>query len=804
MMKGIKKRIIGGMLCMMMIILTACTGNDKTEGTSDGGDDASSGNGKGRYLETDVMLPEGVETVYCMRKLENGVIRMAAENGIFDSKDDGKTFEQSEFSYQIQAAGDGSDYLSAVTLDSQGRMFLAYYEGIKVVDSDGSERDLDIKLPSLEELGLDSILHTSETSDEESEETANEASAEPTSESSEQASDETSDEASQESMKNLLMQIQITSDDKLIGSDISSSIYLIDPDTGEIIRTLYKNDPEAESSGMSQFAQVGEYLVVLTATGIDLYNMETGKLEDPNPAFSSYFSSRAEEGMGMDQYSQIIAADSQGDSMYYGDGTGIYRYVYGAGEMERIINGSLCVMSNPQMFFTALIQKDDDGFLILYQSEGGLALKDYTYSKEASAVPENELKVYALRDSQAIRQAISGFQANNPDYYVSLEVGMSGDDSVTAADAVKTLNTNIMSGKGPDILVTDGLPLEAYMEKGVLADLTDTIEAVKKDNAFFENVVDVNKTDAGQYAIPTRFMLPVVAGDPETIAAVNDLKTLADKVTALRQEDPDIKTIIGNFNAEELSRFMLQLSLNAIWNTDGQIDEDALTRYIDNIKMLYPQNAESEDYTGFAMAMDGQGTYSADNTSVGGRTMDIMMNNQKMTVGTVGSLNDFSFLLGFNKQKSWDYKPLNGLSEQVFIPVDTIAVNAKSSESEKAKEFVKYILSEESQLSSYITGLPVNKDALDKSYAESELDNTMIGMSSSDSEEMVTLEMSLGTKEDLDKFISYLDAAMTAPDSNEIITEAIISAASQCAVDQSDTSEAVNSIQKTVNLYLSE
>ena len=43
---------------------------------------------------------------------------------------------------------------------------------------------------------------------------------------------------------------------------------------------------------------------------------------------------------------------------------------------------------------------------------------------------------------------------------------MSGDNGLTAEDAVKALNTEIMAGKGPDVLYLDGLPAGSLLIKG--------------------------------------------------------------------------------------------------------------------------------------------------------------------------------------------------------------------------------------------------------------------------------------------------------------------------------------------------
>ena len=93
---------------------------------------------------------------------------------------------------------------------------------------------------------------------------------------------------------------------------------------------------------------------------------------------------------------------------------------------------------------------------------------------------DKELLVYSLKKDRTIQQAVSAYQKEHNDVYVRYEVGMSGDNGLTAEDAVKALNTEIMAGKGPDVLCLDGLPLDSYLSKGMLADLSDTLKAAEE------------------------------------------------------------------------------------------------------------------------------------------------------------------------------------------------------------------------------------------------------------------------------------------------------------------------------------
>ena len=109
-------------------------------------------------------------------------------------------------------------------------------------------------------------------------------------------------------------------------------------------------------------------------------------------------------------------------------------------------------------------------------------------------------------------QNISQYQKENPEVYVDLEVGVTEDNGVTASDALKNLSTEIMAGNGPDILMLDGLPVDSYVEKGMLEDLSD-VAAQAED--LFENLMAGMEEDGKLYGIPLRFSIPLVEADTQ-------------------------------------------------------------------------------------------------------------------------------------------------------------------------------------------------------------------------------------------------------------------------------------------------
>ena len=116
------------------------------------------------------------------------------------------------------------------------------------------------------------------------------------------------------------------------------------------------------------------------------------------------------------------------------------------------------------------------------------------------------LRLYTLKENENLWQSAKLFMEKYPKYPVVIEVGISEEDGKTVSDAIRSLNTEIMAGNGPDIILMDGLPIEDYIEKGGLEDLSDMVESVKENGEeFFENVLSSYEKGEKVYAIPSRF-----------------------------------------------------------------------------------------------------------------------------------------------------------------------------------------------------------------------------------------------------------------------------------------------------------
>lgn len=817
-MKKTGVRVMASLLSLIMVFLTAC-GSNKEAGAE------QTSNGQGRYVEEEYGLPDGVSMVAAMNILSDGTVRMICVNGIYDSKDGGRSWEKSgleDFLIETGAIG-----ILSACIDKEGNLFLSVYEEAGIayyyVDHQGEIRKVDVSLPEIDFGGVTggtfgsgnagtedsfSQVQGMEGDSFQEEGAEGDLSQEQVTIGGEFTQNEVSEGEMEFNVFNAMMNIQFTSDGNMVATDMMGALYLIDVESGEILNTYVKSG----AGSISAFACIGEKLAVYTGYRIELYDLASGDLLEADEVLNSFFTAAAAEDSGT--LNQVIMGDgddfimTQGNSaeeLFFMDNTGLYRYTFGSGAVEEVLNGSLYSMSAPSYSFQNLLAKEDNTFLIAYHEISNMSvsakLMNYVYDTEVGAVPSKELTIYTLEDNQNIRQAITQFQRIYPDYYIKLEIGMGGDDAMTVSDALRALNTDILGGTGPDILLLDGMPVDSYIEKGLLYDLGEAIETIAAENNFFEKVLYMNKTGEGFYAVPTRFSIPVIAGLSENLSRITGLNTLSAATEALRLENQDIPSILGSYTGEQLVELFYNTSSGAFIKEDGTLDEGPLTDFLTRVKEIYEQNASE----GFG---NEDSIIGAD--SVLRNLITILSNEQLLSAEELTGISELNTLISINKEVGWDYQLLSGQAGSTFIPMDMVGVNAKSENIEASLEIVKSLLSLDLQKISQSPGFPVNVDAFDELCQEqlnaSGTDSSMsmaIGIMTDDGQSK-SIAIEPGTQEDYAQLKKYLEAVDTPANTNEIIRNAVLEGASGCMTGDVTVEKAVSNIMKKINLYLAE
>lgn len=216
--------------------------------------------------------------------------------------------------------------------------------------------------------------------------------------------------------------------------------------------------------------------------------------------------------------------------IYLAGAKGVHRHVIGGGAMEQVIDANLSTLANPGYHLLGMITLENNEFMAIYSDS---RLIRYVYDPTVPTVPNETVKLYSLTGIDTLRQAVSIYQTEHPEVYVEYEIGMEDNSSVTREDALKKLNTEIMAGNGPDVLILDGLPVDSYIEKGLLKDISPLIDGLSEEGKLFDNIVEAFRKDGKMYTVPCEIQLPTLLCKGKYMSDIQNLEDIADMVEAL-------------------------------------------------------------------------------------------------------------------------------------------------------------------------------------------------------------------------------------------------------------------------------
>ena len=181
--------------------------------------------------------------------------------------------------------------------------------------------------------------------------------------------------------------------------------------------------------------------------------------------------------------------------------------------MEQIYDAGRGVMGETasSLIFNHFLAGENEDFYALYTDyeTQKLSICYYYYNGSVTSEVKNELSVYSLYESRMIEDAVRKYEREHPETEVTYEYAVESDGSGNPEDAIDTLNTQLLNKEGPDSLLLDDLPVDSYIERGVLEDLTDDVQQLVSDGTILENVVKGTAVDGKNYELPAAFSLPV-------------------------------------------------------------------------------------------------------------------------------------------------------------------------------------------------------------------------------------------------------------------------------------------------------
>lgn len=771
------RRALGMLLAAILICVsfTGCSNSSAegngNEGSGTGGDNQGKGTQSageqavGRFLEEELETGVVFSKIYDMRKLKDGSLRIVGadrENGsagVWESSDTGKTWKNI---YNLPAEVQSFAYLQFAALSPGGQIVCAVDEYISgeahsvlyLVDKEGKANEMSFELPEIEGEGGSTVSKSMK-------------------------------------VRNYVLDLQFPGDDWVMLEDSYGKVYQINASDSSVKYTYDFAVGEMEA-GFPMYA-VGDTLLKQDGTQVLCYDMQTGEQES------------SEEVLGQNDlqngfFSAIDTLDG-GESIYCLSKGGVYYYRFGGSVMEHLIDGSMNSLGEPSFVPSALVMIDEQNLLVAAENTDsssetrGYILK-YTYSADNPAKLEKELKVFSLYDNTEIRQSISRFKKEHTDVQVNYQVAFSEDNGMNVSDVLKTLTTEIMAGNGPDLLILDGLPVETYIEKGVLKDLSALLK--ESGGNYFENILNAYQDAQGQMcAVPARFLIPMIQAGSKYFEPGEDFNAFTERKDTMVNMDP--KTVVEKF----------WYTCGAAWQKeDKTLDESKITEFLTKLKNAYGEydpNVESDN--SMTMSLEGGGMAELTNKSFFVGNIKLVSGDWNTNFGLYGELYYGIQEMVNEALENGNIDLMPGQAEHVFVPAMVLGISSRSAQPELAEAFVKYLFSQEAQQILQYGGFPVEKESFRSAidghqYGDPDRD---IGGGFSDSNGREYLYSHKPTpEEEITRMTELAESLETPALQDDVIKEVVMEQGEKVLKGELSPEEGAAAIIQKVNIYLIE
>lgn len=547
------------------------------------------------------------------------------------------------------------------------------------------------------------------------------------------------------------------------------------------------------------------YLLGMESTSY-YYDGESKALPD---VLKAQLSAELKENFG--NTPKITFWENKDGYLFFTTSGGLYSYIPGGSVTEELISGNRSTLGDPRSWPIALTGCDDGSFYMLAAADGKPTLCYFTFDDGAPLDTDTQLNIYSLYEDEDITQMIIQFQKANPNITVEHEVGLSGEDGMTEADAIRTLNTEILAGNGPDLICLDGFNLQSYLEKGVLADVSHVLN---QGDPLLRNITDCYAEDGKICAVPTTFAIPAMYGAEKYVSQIHDLDSLVAVAKQAREENPDRERIVDAMYPITMADRYYD-SCSAAWvNPDGTLDAEKLAAFYAAMKELYAldesfRQANAEWMAEFAEEYENGEYYFApgDYTGLGGVSY-IYGDICYLPTGTLDGMYAWSshVLAGEKDYLSVGYRtiPLSGQASNVFLPRRIMGILTTATHPQAAETFLTFMLSDEVQAKDLTTGFPVNQVTFERELSEDRYVDSVITTGSAVQGTSVGYSAQWPNASQRQQLKGWVDDLTTPALTDRTIRSKVMDQMVDCCNGVITPQQAAEAALQSLNLYLSE
>lgn len=399
----------------------------------------------------------------------------------------------------------------------------------------------------------------------------------------------------------------------------------------------------------------------------------------------------------------------------YGCGRdGVYQWKEEA--WTRVFSGESNSLSDPSMLAEKLFEKDGV-FYILYRSNQNEELgqrQEYRlkrYALDETAEQEGEggegktFTVWSVSKNSTVEYALQLMRERHPE--ITFRYWVASDQTAgaaTLADEIRNLNTELVSGQGPDLVLLDGLDSQSYIEKGMLLELSGMLE---RAGGLKEGVLESFRSpDGGIYEIPIRFQVPMIFTVQRSLSGAATLEEL----NRYMENGPEVP-LFPELTLGDALEVGFRFFCTDLFREDGTVDGERLENFLEDMKRFTELNKIVEKT---------QRTFSYTDEEPWD---SLLFREAAVLVKNVSSLSDAQSVLDAVLQCGGEYHA----AAESFIPAGRASIPQNAQHREESEELLELLLSPEVQAMDFKDGFPVSEEAMESWGAFQSDTSIMIG-----------------------------------------------------------------------------
>jgi len=310
---------------------------------------------------------------------------------------------------------------------------------------------------------------------------------------------------------------------------------------------------------------------------------------------------------------------------------------------------------------------------------------------------------------KSLKSAVYEFNQKSKTHRMEIYDYDNSEEMYDYSKIISQMNLDIISGTAPDIIIgSSALSMDAYISKGVLADLNTFLENdpdIKRED-FIENVLALKETDGKLYELYSSFSLTGLIGAKSLIG--DRTGWTVDEFVEMVNGLPENMKPMQGIDYDSLLQMACIASGNQFVNwATGEVsfESDEFIQLLNYAKTYgVPADDQGMGMMGRSIEIDG-------NEAIKNKELAMIQTFGMTTLSTFASYRE-TFgepitIVGF---------PSANKSGPSCYTQMSFSISEKSESKDAAWEFIKFFLSEDSQdkLAGNYSGLPVLRASMDK------------------------------------------------------------------------------------------